>query len=98
MLFKYKFLMSANRHLAPGVNTTLLKTHFSVVTDAVGALRFPVKSNKFPSTVNLVRSLSFFGFHHADYFAIGYLFVFGDFGFGNEHDRICPLDLYDTLS
>ena len=50
--------MSANRHLAPGVDTTLLKTHFSVVTDDVGALRFPVNSTKFPLTVNLVRSFS----------------------------------------
>ena len=52
--------MSDNRHLVPGVDTTLLKTHFAVVTDAVGALRLPVKSNKFPSTVNLVRSFSSF--------------------------------------
>ena len=52
--------MSTNRHLAPGVDTTLLKTHFAVVTDAVGAIRFPEKSNKFPPTVNLVRSLSSF--------------------------------------
>ena len=55
--------MSANRNLAPGVDTTLMKTHFAVVTDAVGALRFPVKSNNFPPTVNLVRSFSsFYGF------------------------------------
>ena len=46
--------MSTNRHLAPGVDTTLLKTHFAVVTDAVGALIFPVKSNKFLPTVTLV--------------------------------------------
>ena len=46
--------MSANIHLAPEVETTLLKTHFALVTDAMGALRFPVKSNKFPPTVNLV--------------------------------------------
>ena len=52
--------MYASRHLAPGVETTLLKTHFSVVTDDVGALIFPVKSNKFPPTVNLVRSFSSF--------------------------------------
>ena len=52
--------MSANRHLAPGVDTTLLKKHFAVVTDAVGALIFPVKSNKFPPTVNLVRYFSSF--------------------------------------
>ena len=52
--------MSSNRHLAPGVDTTLLKTHFAVVTDAVREMRFPVKSNKFPPTVNLVRSLSYF--------------------------------------
>ena len=50
--------MSANKHLAPGVVSTLLNTHFDVVNDAVGALRFPVKSNKFPPTVDLVRSLS----------------------------------------
>ena len=56
--------MSADRHLAPGVDTTLLKTHFSVVTDAVGALIFPVNSNKFPPTVNMVRSFpSFSGFN-----------------------------------
>ena len=47
ILFKQKFLMSANRHLEPGVDTTLLKTHIAVVTDAVGALIFPVKYNKF---------------------------------------------------
>ena len=55
--------MSANRHLTPGVDTTLLKTHFEVVNDAIGALIFPLKSNKFPPTVNLVRSFfSFSGF------------------------------------
>ena len=55
--------MSANRHLAPGVDTKLLNTHFAVVTDVVGALRFPVKSNKFLPTVNLVRYFfSFSGF------------------------------------
>ena len=60
MLLRYNFLMSADRHLDPGVDITLLKTHYAVVTDAVGALRFPMKSNKFPTTVNLVRSLSSF--------------------------------------
>ena len=55
--------MSTNRHLAPGVDTTLLKTHFAVVTDAVGALIFTVNYNKFPPTVNIVRSFSsFYGF------------------------------------
>ena len=52
--------MSANRHLDPGVDTTLLNTHFYVVTDAVGAMRFPMNSNKFPPNFNLVRSLSSF--------------------------------------
>ena len=52
--------MSAKRHLAPGVYTTLLKTHFSVVTYSVGALIFPVKSNKYLPTVNLVGSFSSF--------------------------------------
>ena len=49
--------MFSNRHLAPGVDTTLLKTYFSVATDAVGALIFSVKSNNFLPTVNMVRSL-----------------------------------------
>ena len=52
--------MSVNRHLSPGVDTTLLNTHFAMVTDAVGALRFPVKSNKFLPTVNIVRSFYYF--------------------------------------
>ena len=52
--------MSANRNFAPGVDTTLLNTHFEVVTDAVGALRLPMKSNKFHPTVNLVCSFSYF--------------------------------------
>ena len=52
--------MSANRHLSPGVDNALLKTHFAVVTDAVGALIFPVKSNKFPPTVNLMQYFSSF--------------------------------------
>ena len=38
MLFKLKCLVSANIHMSPGVDTTLLKTHFAVVTDAVGRL------------------------------------------------------------
>ena len=50
--------MPANRHLAPVVDTTLLKTHVSVVTDTIGALSFPVKSKTFPPTLNLVQSLS----------------------------------------
>ena len=49
--------MSANIHLAPGVDTTLLKTHFAVVTDEVGALIFPMNYYKFPLTVNLVCSI-----------------------------------------
>ena len=52
--------MSANIHLSPGDDITLLKTHFEVVTDEVGALRFPVKSNNFPSNINLVCSISYF--------------------------------------
>ena len=48
--------MYLNRHLEIGVDTTLLKIYFAMVTDAVGALRFPVKYNNFPPTVNLVRS------------------------------------------
>ena len=55
--------MSANRHLAPGVDTKMLNTHFAVMTDAVRALIFPVSSKKILLTVNIVRSFSyFFGF------------------------------------
>ena len=53
-------MILANIQLSPVVDTTLLNTHFDVVTDAIGALRFTVKSNKFPPTVNLVRSFSSF--------------------------------------
>ena len=73
--------MSSNRHLAPGVDTTLLKTHFSVVTDAVGELIFPVKSNKFPPTVNLVRYFSSFSgftshsiFPYVTFYILGLVF------------------------
>ena len=52
--------MSDNIHLAPGFDTTLLKTNFAVMTDAVGALIFPVKYNNFQPTVNIVRSFSYF--------------------------------------
>ena len=69
--------MLSNRHLAPGVDTTFLKTHFSVATGAVGALRFTVKSKTFPSTVNLVFSFSsFFYFHFAYNFALCYFLYF----------------------
>ena len=50
--------MSANRHLASGVDTILLNTHFAVVTDAVGVLIFPVKYNKLQPNVNIVHSFS----------------------------------------
>lgn len=46
--------MSAVRHLALGVDITLLKTHLAVVTEAVGALRLPKNCNKLPHTVSLV--------------------------------------------
>ena len=52
--------MYVNRHLAPGVDITLLKTHSAVVTDSCVALRFPVKSNKFLPTINIVCSFSSF--------------------------------------
>ena len=53
-------LICDNRHLAPGVDTTLLNKHFDVVTDAVGALIFHVNSNNFPPTVNMFLSFSSF--------------------------------------
>ena len=91
--------MSSNRHLAPGVDTILLKTHFAVVTDAAGALRFPVKSNKFPSTVNIVHFFSsFYGFTPRTIFPYVTFFVFRDLIFDNENDFIFPLYPSDTLS
>ena len=86
--------MSSNRHLAPGVDTTLLKTHFTVVTDAVGALIFPANSSHCQSCALFLFLL---WFHFTDYFTIGYLFVFGEFEFRNEHDCVCPLALSDAL-
>ena len=74
--------MSANRHLASGVDTTLLKKCFSVVIDEVGALILPVKLNKFPPTVNLVRSFSYFsGFNlhtilpYVTFYLLGLVFM-----------------------
>ena len=90
--------MSSNRHLSPGVDTTLLKTHFSVVTDAVGVMRFLEKYNKFHPTVNLVLSFSFFfWFHFEYYFSICNFSVFRDLIFENEEDYICHFCPSDTL-
>ena len=83
--------MSANRHLAPGVDTTLLKTHFAVVTDAVGKMRFPVKSNKFPPTVNLARSFSSFsGFTLHTIFPYGNFLSFGTCALGIKMTLFVP--------
>ena len=91
-------MISDNRHLAPGVDTKLLKANFAVVTDAVGALRLSVKSSKFPPTVNIVRSFSYFsGFTLHTVFAACYFFIFWDLCFGNENNWICPFYRSDTL-
>ena len=75
--------MSAKRHLAPGVDTTLSKAHFAVVTDAFGAVRFPVNSNKFPPTVNIVRSFSSFsGFTAHTIFSYIHFLYFGTWALG----------------
>ena len=50
--------MSAVMHLAPGVEITLLKRHFAVVTVAVGVVRMPEKGSKLPHTVMRVRWVS----------------------------------------
>ena len=92
ILFKYFFLMSANRHLAPGVDTTLLKKCFAVVTDAVGALIFPVKSKNFPPTVNLVRSFSSFsGFNSHTIFPYVTFLSFGTCVFEMKITVFVPL-------
>ena len=89
--------MSASIHLAPGVETTLLKTHFAVVTDAVEALRFSVKSNKFPPTVNLVRSFSsFYGFISQTILPLVTFLSLGTLDFG-INTTVCALDLSDSL-
>ena len=90
--------MSANRHLDPGVDTTLLKTQFEVATDAVGALRLPVKSNKFLLTVNLVRSFSSFSGFTLNTIFPYITFFFTDLIFENENECISPLYPLDTLS
>ena len=60
MFPRWKCLMSANRHLDPGVDITLLKTHFAVVTDAVGALRFLWSLTNFlPHSILCAPSLPF---------------------------------------
>ena len=46
--------MSAIMHLSLGLDTTLLNKHLTVVTVAVGLLRVPEQSNKFPLTVRQV--------------------------------------------
>ena len=90
--------MSANRHLAPGVDTKLLKTHFSVVTDEVGALRLPLKSNKFPPTVNWVRYFSsFLGFTSHTILPYVTFLIFWALCFGNENNCICPFHIYYTM-
>ena len=48
------FFTSATRHLAPGVEMTLLNRHFAVVTVFVGVLNMPGKSRRFPPTVSRV--------------------------------------------
>ena len=47
--------MSAVRHMVLRVETMLFRRHFVVVTIAVGVLKTPEKSSKFPPTVILVR-------------------------------------------
>ena len=89
--------MSSNRLLAPGVDNTLLKTHFAVVIDAVEALRFLVKSNKFPPTVNLVCSFSSISGFTSHTISHVLLFIFWDLCFGNENNCICTFYRSDTL-
>ena len=90
--------MSDKGHISPGVDTTLLKTHFAVVTDAVGALRFPAKYNKFLPTVNRVLSFSsFFGFTSHNILLYETFFISWDLCFENENICICPFHSSDTL-
>ena len=51
-------MMSAVRHFALGVEMTLLKRHLAVLTVAVGVLKGPAYSSKFPPTVNRVQNVS----------------------------------------
>ena len=46
--------MSVMRHLAVGVETTLLDKHFEVVTVTVGVMRVPAYSNKLLAMVRHV--------------------------------------------
>ena len=79
------------------IDTTLLNKHFDVVTDAVGALIFPVKSNKFPPTVNLVQSFSYFsGSNLHTIFPYVTFLSFGNF-FWNGNNCIHSFNRSDTL-
>ena len=84
--------MSVNRYLAPEVDTTLLKTHFAVMTDAVGALILPLKYNKFFPNVNLVRSFSSFsGFTSQTIFPYVNFLSLGTLDFGMNMTLFLPL-------
>ena len=53
-IIQVEIFTSATRHLAPGVEMTLLNRHFAVVTVAVGVLNRPGKSRRFLLTVSPV--------------------------------------------
>ena len=55
VIIQVDFFTSAMRHLAPGVEMTLLNRHFAVVMVAVGVINRPGKSRRFPPTVSRVR-------------------------------------------
>ena len=84
--------MLANRHLVNWVDTKLLNTHWAVLTDAVGALRFPVKCNKFPPTINLMRSFSSFsGFTSQTIFSYVTFLCLGTLNLGIKMTIFVPL-------
>ena len=86
--------MSAKRHLAHGVDTTLLKTHFVVLAYAVAALIFLVKSNKFPPTVDIVRSFSSFsGFTSHTIFPYVIFSSFGTWDLGMKMTVFVPFTI-----
>ena len=95
--FCVQYFSIEDANLDPGVDTTLLKTRFSVLTDAVGALRFPAKSNKFPPTVNLVHSLSSFSCFTSHNILPYVNFYLWELCFGNKNNCICLFHSSDTL-
>ena len=81
--------MSAVQNLAPGVDTTLLSRHLTVVMSEVLVATGPAHSILFPPTVSLIHFFNFFvGAILGHYVGIGCRFVCGHLMVVNEKDCV----------